>query len=184
MERGEEEPKDAKLVKSILKSMGVQQHEPRVVHQFLDFWYRYVVEVLTDAQVFSEHAGKTIIDCEDVNLAIQTRVNHSFSQPPPRETLMELARIRNSTPLPTSVGGPGIALPPERDTLIAPNYQLLVATRTSHFVDEEMEFDEEENNEAEADAEKRSSVPATLQKSDQDGGRKVSFAVAGNRSKG
>lgn len=78
-------PRDAKLVRSIMRSMGVQHHEPRVVNQFLDLWYRYVVDVLGDAQTYSEHAGKVAIDCDDVKLAIQSRVNFSFSQPPPRE---------------------------------------------------------------------------------------------------
>lgn len=78
-------PRDAKIVKSLLKSMGVEDYEPRVIHQFLELWYRYVVDVLTDAQVYSEHAGKSAIDCDDVKLAIQSKVNFSFSQPPPRE---------------------------------------------------------------------------------------------------
>lgn len=83
---GEEDvPRDAKIVKSLLKSMGVEDYEPRVVHQFLELWYRYVVEVLTDAQVYSEHASKSTIDCDDVKLAIQSKVSFSFSQPPPRE---------------------------------------------------------------------------------------------------
>lgn len=83
---GEEDlPRDAKIVKSLLKSMGVEDYEPRVIHQFLELWYRYVVEVLTDAQVYSEHASKSNIDCDDVKLAIQSKVNFSFSQPPPRE---------------------------------------------------------------------------------------------------
>lgn len=85
-EGGEEDmPRDAKIVKSLLKSMGVEEYEPRVVHQFLELWYRYVVDVLTDAQVFSEHSGKSVIDSDDVKLAIQSKVNFSFSQPPPRE---------------------------------------------------------------------------------------------------
>lgn len=81
----EDMPRDAKIVKTLLKSMGVDEYEPRVVHQFLELWYRYVVDVLTDAQVYSEHAGKAAIDCDDVKLAIQSKVNFSFSQPPPRE---------------------------------------------------------------------------------------------------
>ncbi|KAL6013504.1 Transcription initiation factor TFIID subunit 9 [Asimina triloba] len=84
-EEGEELPRDAKIVISLLKSMGVREYEPRVVHQFLELWYRYVVDVLSDAQIYSEHAGKPAIDCDDVKLAIQTKVNTSFSQPPPRE---------------------------------------------------------------------------------------------------
>jgi len=85
-EGGEEDlPRDAKIVKTLLKSMGVDDYEPRVVQQFLELWYRYVVDVLTDAQVYSEHAGKASIDSDDIKLAIQSKVNFSFSQPPPRE---------------------------------------------------------------------------------------------------
>lgn len=83
-------PRDAKIVKSLLKSMGVEDYEPRVIQQFLELWYRYVVDVLTDAQVYSEHAGKSTIDCDDVKLAIQSKVNFSFSQPPPREVSSNL----------------------------------------------------------------------------------------------
>ncbi|XP_010512842.1 PREDICTED: 60S ribosomal protein L11-1-like [Camelina sativa] len=89
---GEEDvPRDAKIVKSLPKSMGLEDCEPRVIHQFLELWYRYVVEVLTDAQVYSEHASKSNIDCDDVKLAIQPKVNFSFSQPPPREVLEQLS---------------------------------------------------------------------------------------------
>ncbi|GLT69352.1 hypothetical protein SLA2020_415100 [Shorea laevis] len=96
MAEGDEDlPRDAKIVKSLLKSMGVEDYEPRVIHQFLELWYRYVVDILTDSQVYSEHAGKPAIDCDDVKLAIQSKVNLSFSQPPPREVLLELARNRN-----------------------------------------------------------------------------------------
>lgn len=144
MADGEEDmPRDANIVKTLLKSMGVDDYEPRVVHQFLELWYRYVVEVLTDAQVYSEHAGKAAIDCDDVKLAIQSKVNFSFSQPPPREVLLELARNRNKIPLPKSIAGPGIPLPPEQDTLISPNYQLAIPRRQTALPVEEMEEDEE-----------------------------------------
>ncbi|KMT13673.1 hypothetical protein BVRB_4g080560 [Beta vulgaris subsp. vulgaris] len=143
MAEGEEDlPRDAKIVKSLLKSMGVEEHEPRVVHQFLELWYRYAVDVLTDAQVYSEHAGKATIDCDDIKLAIQSKVNFSFSQPPPREVLLELARNRNKTPLPKNVGGSGIPLPPEEDTLISPNYQLVIPKKQNPQTLEET--DEEE----------------------------------------
>ncbi|GAA0146221.1 hypothetical protein Leryth_022604 [Lithospermum erythrorhizon] len=142
-EGGEEDiPRDAKIVKTLLKSMGVEDYEPRVIHQFLEFWYRYVVDVLTDSHVYSEHAGKTVIDSDDVKLAIQSKVNFSFSQPPPREVLLELARNRNKIPLPKSAIGPGIPLPPEQDTLIFPNYQLAISKKRSQPV-EETEEDEE-----------------------------------------
>ncbi|RWR78780.1 transcription initiation factor TFIID subunit 9 [Cinnamomum micranthum f. kanehirae] len=143
---GEDVPRDAKIVKTLLRSMGVREYEPRVVHQFLELWYRYVVDVLSDAQTYSEHAGKPSIDCDDVKLAIQTKVNFSFSQPPPREVLLELARSRNKIPLPKSIAGPGIPLPPEQDTLISPNYQLVIPRKRSAQAVEETEEDEEGAN--------------------------------------
>ncbi|KAJ4762985.1 Transcription initiation factor TFIID subunit 9 [Rhynchospora pubera] len=129
-----DEPRDARVVREILRSMGLSEgeYEPRVVHQLLELAYRYTVEVLSDAQVYAEHAGKpaNAIDTEDVRLAIQSKVNTSFSQPPPREILLELARNRNKIPLPKSIAPPGsIPLPPDEDTLISPNYQLLIPTR-------------------------------------------------------
>ncbi|XP_078436335.1 TATA binding protein associated factor 21kDa subunit [Wolffia australiana] len=123
-------PRDARIVRALLRSMGVSDFEPRVVVQLLELWYRYVVDVLNDAQIYSEHASKPSIDPDDVKLAIQSKVNFSFSQPPPREVLMELARGRNKVPLPKSITGPGIPLPPEQDTLISPNYQLFIPRRT------------------------------------------------------
>uniref|UniRef100_J3LPN6 Transcription initiation factor TFIID subunit 9 n=2 Tax=Oryza brachyantha TaxID=4533 RepID=J3LPN6_ORYBR len=108
--------------------MGLSEgeYEPRVVHQFLDLAYRYVGDVLGDAQVYADHAGKPQLDADDVRLAIQSKVNFSFSQPPPREVLLELAQSRNKIPLPKSIAPPGsIPLPPEQDTLLSQNYQLL-----------------------------------------------------------
>lgn len=137
-------PRDAKIVKALLKSMGVEEYEPRVVHLFLELWYRYTVDVLTDAQVYSEHASKPTIDAEDIKLAIQMRVNSSFSQPPPREALMELARSRNKVPLPKSLTGPGLPLPPEPDTLIAANYQLLISKPQTAHQSTEVEEDDDE----------------------------------------
>ncbi|CAL9123145.1 unnamed protein product [Musa acuminata var. zebrina] len=133
------EPRDARVVKELLRSMGLGDgdYEPRVVHQFLELAYRYVVDVLSDAQIYSDHASKTAIDPDDVRLAIQSKVNFSFSQPPPREVLLELARSRNKTPLPKSIAPPrSIPLPPEQDTLISPNYQLLIPRKHPPQVEE------------------------------------------------
>ncbi|KAJ6794110.1 transcription initiation factor TFIID subunit 9 [Iris pallida] len=143
-----EEPRDARVVRELLRSMGVGEgeYEPRVVHQFLELCYRYVVDVLSDAQLYSDHAGKPSIDPDDVKLAIQSKVNFSFSQPPPREVLLELARNRNKIPLPKSISPPGaIPLPPEQDTLLSPNYQLLIPRKQPSQV-EETEEEEDGSN--------------------------------------
>lgn len=44
-------PKDALVMQSILKDMGVTEYEPRVIPQLLDFAYSYVHDVLREAQV-------------------------------------------------------------------------------------------------------------------------------------
>ena len=81
-------PRDVKIVKSVLKSMDMEDYETCVIHKFRELWYCYAIDVLTDAQVHSEHAGKSAIDCDDVELAIQSKVNFSFSQPPPQEVIL------------------------------------------------------------------------------------------------
>lgn len=145
---GADEPRDARVIRELLRSMGLSEgeYEPRVVHQFLDLAYRYVGDVLGDAQVYADHAGKVQLDADDVRLAIQAKVNFSFSQPPPREVLLELARSRNKIPLPKSIAPPGsIPLPPEQDTLLSQNYQLLPPLKPPTQV-EETEDDNEEAN--------------------------------------
>lgn len=45
----------------------------------------YTSDVFQDALVYAEHAGRQDIDLADVQLAVQGRVSHSFTAPPPRE---------------------------------------------------------------------------------------------------
>jgi hypothetical protein len=80
--------------------------------------------VLEDATVYSEHAGKTRMDVDDVRLATQSKVNFSFTAPPPREFMMELASKRNAAPLPAIPPKLGVRLPLERYCLSAVNYSI------------------------------------------------------------
>lgn len=50
-------PADAAAIRNILKTMGVEAHEPRVMNQLLDFMYSYVSGVLSDASAFAEQVG-------------------------------------------------------------------------------------------------------------------------------
>eukprot|EP01112_Ceratiomyxa_fruticulosa_P011966 TRINITY_DN3297_c0_g1_i1.p1 TRINITY_DN3297_c0_g1~~TRINITY_DN3297_c0_g1_i1.p1 ORF type:complete len:222 (+),score=73.39 TRINITY_DN3297_c0_g1_i1:266-931(+) len=117
-------PRDAKIMAMVLKAMGVDEYEPKVVNQLLEFMYRYVYEVFQDAQLYADHAGKGDIDLHDIKLAIQSRVNYSFTQPPPRELLLQLAASKNNLNLPPIPTKFGVHLPPEEYCLIAPNYQI------------------------------------------------------------
>ena len=59
------------------------------------------------------------------------------------QVLLDLARSRNKIPLPKSVAPPGsIPLPPEQDTLLSENYQLLPALKPPAQT-EETEVDNE-----------------------------------------
>lgn len=68
-------PSDVAMMQQLLRSMGVEEYEPRVVNQLLDFMYRYSTDVLLDAECYAQHAGKPAgsVDLDDVMLAVQVR---------------------------------------------------------------------------------------------------------------
>lgn len=107
-------PKDAQVIMSIMKEVGITDYEPRVVNQLLEFTYRYVTSILDDARVFANHAKKKTIDLDDVRLAVQMQLDKSFTSPPPREVLLEIARVKNVNPLPLIKPHCGLRLPPDR----------------------------------------------------------------------
>lgn len=51
-------------------------------------------------------------------------MDQSFTSPPPRDFLLEVARQKNQTPLPLIKPYSGPRLPPDRYCLTAPNYRL------------------------------------------------------------
>ncbi|CAL8265486.1 unnamed protein product [Merluccius merluccius] len=117
-------PKDAQVMIQILKDMGITEYEPRVINQMLEFTYRYVTTIIEDAKIYASHAKKSNVDAEDIKLAIQCRMDQSFTSPPPRDFLLEVARQKNQTPLPLIKPYTGPRLPPDRYCLTAPNYRL------------------------------------------------------------
>lgn len=79
-------------------------------------------------RVYANHSKKKGIDLEDVKLASTMLLDKSFTGPPPREVLLEVAKQKNSQPLPTIKPHSGIRLPPDRHCLLAANYKLRAAT--------------------------------------------------------
>ena len=73
----------------------------------LEFTYRYVTDILDEAKAYSNHANKKTVDCDDVALAVHSKMDNAFTTPPPRELLLELARTKNSQPLPLIKQGIG-----------------------------------------------------------------------------
>lgn len=55
-------------------------------------------------------------------------LDKSFTGPPPREVLLEVAKQKNMQPLPTIKPHSGVRLPPDRHCLLAANYKLRAAT--------------------------------------------------------
>uniref|UniRef100_A0A7S1T9Q4 Transcription initiation factor TFIID subunit 9 n=1 Tax=Compsopogon caeruleus TaxID=31354 RepID=A0A7S1T9Q4_9RHOD len=124
---GREGPRDAFVLARLLRGMGVESYDDRVIHQLLELVHRYVTNVLDEARTYSDHAGKSEIDLDDVKLAIQSCVRVSFTSPPSREVLLQLARERNAIPLPDiEARGEGIQLPPEKFQLTKQAYRVRV----------------------------------------------------------
>eukprot|EP01018_Ginkgo_biloba_P037306 Gb_25065 [translate_table: standard] len=93
------------------------------------------------------------------------------------EALLEMARSRNKIPLPKAISGPGVALPPEQDTLISPNYQLAIPRKRASQAVEEMEIDEDESNKGDPG----NTQSLQEQKMDQEVAQRVSFSLAAKR---
>jgi len=117
-------PKDAHVMASILRDMGINDWEPRVINQLLEFSYNYVTNVLDDAKTLSTHAKKKNVDVEDVRLAVQMYTDKNVTTPPPRDVLLEVARTKNITTLPIPKPTCGLRLPPDRFCLTSCNYKL------------------------------------------------------------
>lgn len=120
---GKISPKDGQVIAAILKDMGVVDYEPRVLHQLLEFSYRYASNVLEDAMLYSTYAGKKTVDANDVRLSVEKISDKMFTTPPPRDLLMDLSRHKNSVPLPAIKSHAGPRLPPDRYSLISCNYK-------------------------------------------------------------
>lgn len=98
---------------------------------------------MEDAKIYATHAKKSTVDADDIELAIQCRVDQSFASPPPRDVspqehslgwkynaqtkglkiqprvlcvqfLLEVARQKNQTPLALIKPHTGPRLPPDR----------------------------------------------------------------------
>jgi transcription initiation factor TFIID subunit 9B len=81
-------PPTARGIALLLSSTPlVQDSQPGVLHQLLEFAHRYTLQVLTDAKVYAEHAGRSEnrVDMSDVVLAVQSRVGWEYGGRVPQE---------------------------------------------------------------------------------------------------
>lgn len=84
----------------------------------------YVTCILDDSKIYANHSKKKFIDLEDVRLAVKLQLDRTFTNPPPRDVLVEVAKARNIIPLPFVKPSNGLRLPPDRYCLNGTNYKL------------------------------------------------------------
>ncbi|KAI8833649.1 transcription initiation factor IID, 31kD subunit-domain-containing protein [Chytriomyces cf. hyalinus JEL632] len=126
-------PRNARIVSLIMQAMDVTDYQPAVLPQLMEFVHRYVLDVVADAQLFADHAGRTEIDADDVRLAVEAKMSHSFTGAPSKEVLASIAEAKNVAPLPVVNEKLGLRLPPERNALTGLNFQILPRVCTFHF---------------------------------------------------
>jgi histone H3/H4 len=122
---GAELPRDAQVVAALLKSMGVQEWEPRVINQLMEFMYTYASDIVNDSKDYALHAGHQTIEVSDVKLAVEQKSKKY--QPPSRQDLVSIAKRKNQIPLPmVSQKVTGVILPPDEYCLLKENYQVAI----------------------------------------------------------
>ncbi|CCM03378.1 uncharacterized protein FIBRA_05508 [Fibroporia radiculosa] len=163
-------PPTARAIALLLASTPtVQDAQPGVLHQLLEFSHRYTTQVLSDALVYSEHAGRSgKVEMEDVMLAVQARVGWEFGGRVPKEYVLSLATQTNSIPLPPVPEVFGVRLPPASDCLTAVDFDLIPNKPPPgvKLYDEEIEEIEESDEEDDEDMEP-AAIPAPTQSRDQ-----------------
>lgn len=87
MSRSETIPPTALSIALLLSSTPtVHDAQPGVLHQLLELSHRYTSQVLSDALVYAEHAGRAgKVEMDDVVLGVQARVGWEFGGRVPKE---------------------------------------------------------------------------------------------------
>ena len=98
MSRSEAIPPTARAIALLLSSTPtVHDAQPGVLHQLLEFSHRYTAQILSDALVYAEHAGRPgKVEMEDITLAVQARVGWEFGGRVPKEVrlIRDLATLK------------------------------------------------------------------------------------------
>lgn len=121
-------PKDGQVILAMMKEMGITDYEPKTIIQLTEFVYRYATSILEEARMYA-NSKKKMLDMDDVRLALQLTSESTFTTPPPREVLLELAHSKNYIMLPSVKAHCGLRLPPDRYCLSSCNYTLKNTTK-------------------------------------------------------
>lgn len=121
----ENTPRDAKVISIILRSLNIEECEPKVLIQILEYAYKYTTDILKDAKLYADHCKRSKVMVSDVKLALQTRIGRHFVPPPPRDYINDLAASVNAKPLITADSESLLAVPPSRIALFNLDYEVL-----------------------------------------------------------
>lgn len=89
-----------------------------------------MTSILDDSRIYANHSKKKVVDLEDVRLAIKLQLEQTFTNPPPRDVLIDIAKTKNSVALPFVKHSNGLRLPPDRYCLNGANYKIKPAKKS------------------------------------------------------
>lgn len=92
-------PHNTKIISLILRSLNIEECEPKAILQIHEFIYKYATDILRDAAQYASVAERSIISEKDVKLALQTKVSKYFVPPPSRAYMNDIAAMVNSKQL-------------------------------------------------------------------------------------
>lgn len=121
-------PRDTKVISLILRSLGIEECEPKAILQIHEFIYRYTTDVLGDASQYAEMDDRDIIEERDIKFALQTKVGRYFVPPPPRTYMNDICVMVNSKPIRAHVEGSN-KLPTGKSTLL--NFESKLAEKNN-----------------------------------------------------
>ena len=121
-------PLDANAMRTLLKSMGVHDFEPRVLHQLLEYAQSYCADIFADSALYAEHAGRPgCLESEDVQLSVRLKAAASQLHSP--LLIEQLAKVRNHKGLSTPMVA-NVQLPNPKLCLVEENWQLAPRSST------------------------------------------------------
>lgn len=117
-------PRQASRMLMMLQSMGARKFDPKVVVQLLDVMHTWTAAVLVDASANARMrvlgstnspqlalALEPPVETTDVQLAVRTRAEHSFTRVAAREVVAQQAADLNAEPMPILPKRTTVALP-------------------------------------------------------------------------
>mmetsp|Transcript_6281 Transcript_6281/g.9128 ORF Transcript_6281/g.9128 Transcript_6281/m.9128 type:complete len:170 (+) Transcript_6281:15-524(+) len=120
-------PKAAIAAHELINSCGIQEYDPKLIQQVLEYMNTYASNLLEDAQVYHMHSEQDRdLNLDDVKLAISTREQHQYTEVPSTDNLVKLARSKNKFNI--SIEKNAVMLPPARLCVSSNNYRIALNT--------------------------------------------------------